>query len=259
MGSILTDDVNLKLCEDCGDCCTYVAAEIDAPESTKDHEQIMKYLFHEQVRVFVETDDDDDEETWFIEFKARCQALTDDLLCSTYQTRPNVCREYSPKTCPQNNPEDEAEEYQFNCPEDYLAWLRIKGFKGKLTLPAEITMEVRVDIDQPTNNKDHDQIAWYLLHNGVSVYNDSNNDWFIQFMTRPRGLFAPEQFKALLNDSTVVLKTEPTPVATVNHFLDRKQYLEYLKKLGAKYTLKEAKGVSRRPEALQSAIPIVHM
>jgi len=173
MGEILSDDVNLKLCEGCADCCKYIALEIDEPEKKEHHEQIVSYLMHEKVRVFVEEDEDDEtEDVWYVEFSTRCDGLSENLLCNTYETRPNVCREYSPRDCPNNNADGDGEKYQFNTPEDYLAFLRIKGFKAKISLPTVLSNKVIVDIDTPNENDDYDNVAWYLLHEQVNVFRE---------------------------------------------------------------------------------------
>ncbi|MCP3986727.1 MAG: YkgJ family cysteine cluster protein [bacterium] len=40
---------------------------------------------------------------------------------------------------------------------------------------------VAVEIDEPTTNKEYDYVVWYLVHQGVSVFVDWDNSWFIRF------------------------------------------------------------------------------
>lgn len=43
---------------------------------------------------------------------------------------------------------------------------------------------VALQIDNPVSKADFDQIRWYVLHRGVSVYIDAQRDWYIQFETQ---------------------------------------------------------------------------
>jgi Fe-S-cluster containining protein len=43
---------------------------------------------------------------------------------------------------------------------------------------------VAIEIDNPTCFKDYDNVHWYLVHRGVSVYVDWEGDWYIEFETR---------------------------------------------------------------------------
>ncbi len=44
-------------------------------------------------------------------------------------------------------------------------------------------------IDKPTTRRDYDDIRWYLMHEGVSVFVEEG-DWYVQYQTRCRGLGA---------------------------------------------------------------------
>lgn len=86
MGSIL--------CEHCAAaCCRYIALPIDKPKSGRDYDDIRWYLMHEGVTVFVEEGD------WYVQFQTRCKNLGADNLCTIYETRPEICREYEPGEC----------------------------------------------------------------------------------------------------------------------------------------------------------------
>jgi uncharacterized protein len=82
------------LCEHCtAACCRYLAIPLDKPRSARDYDDIRWYLMHEGISVFVEDGD------WYIQFQARCKNLGSDNLCMTYETRPQICREYEPGEC----------------------------------------------------------------------------------------------------------------------------------------------------------------
>jgi len=40
-----------------------------------------------------------------------------------------------------------------------------------------------IEIDKPKSQRDHDDIRWYLLHEGINVFVE-DGDWFIQIRTR---------------------------------------------------------------------------
>ena len=51
------------------------------------------YLLHEKATVFLDGDD------WFLLVHARCKMLREDNMCSIYETRPNICRDYKTNKC----------------------------------------------------------------------------------------------------------------------------------------------------------------
>ncbi len=119
----------------CGDCpaicCKHVALEIDEPDTPSEFDDIRWYLAHRGVYVFVEDGD------WYVGFKARCNMLGGKNDCKMYETRPNICRNYSTHNCEFtgdgspydlyfNNP-DEIEEYA----EQFFAKKRAKVKKKK--------------------------------------------------------------------------------------------------------------------------------
>jgi len=42
---------------------------------------------------------------------------------------------------------------------------------------------VAMEIDKPTCKRDYDYIRWYLLHEGVHVFVDHEDCWFVEFKT----------------------------------------------------------------------------
>jgi Fe-S-cluster containining protein len=83
-------------CLTCGLCCSYVAVEIDGPSTLDAATNILWYLYHRDVSVYV------DDGEWLIQFETRCQNLEDDNRCSIYETRPPVCRSFDESTCEVN-------------------------------------------------------------------------------------------------------------------------------------------------------------
>ena len=87
-------------CADCSNCCEYLALEIDEPTTMKDFDNILWYLLHEHVWVYVDHDN-----SWNIQFNTKCEKLDKSGQCGYYANRPILCREYHPKECPRHDSE----------------------------------------------------------------------------------------------------------------------------------------------------------
>ena len=82
------------LCEYCtAKCCRYFALPFDAPEELTDYEFIRWFLLHERATVFKEGED------WYMLVHTTCRHLRDDHMCGIYETRPQICRDYTTKEC----------------------------------------------------------------------------------------------------------------------------------------------------------------
>ena len=82
------------LCEYCpAKCCRYFALPLDEPEDLEDFEFMRWFLLHERAAVFREG------KTWYLLVHNVCRHLRDDNLCGIYDTRPQVCRDYSTNDC----------------------------------------------------------------------------------------------------------------------------------------------------------------
>ena len=83
-----------SLCKYCGaKCCRYFALPIDKPTGWEDFDYIRWYLLHEQAAVFIE------EGSWYLLVQNRCRHLRDDQLCDIYDSRPQICRDYTTADC----------------------------------------------------------------------------------------------------------------------------------------------------------------
>lgn len=87
-------------CAECGLCCTYLAIEIDGPTTVKRATELLWYLYHEDVSLYVNDDE------WMVQFETRCRYLTEDRRCGIYATRPHICREFSEQECEINTGDD---------------------------------------------------------------------------------------------------------------------------------------------------------
>ena len=82
------------LCDYCtAKCCRYFALPIETPTDLDDFDYIRWYLLHEAATVFVEDDD------WYLLVHTRCRHLQDDNRCEIYETRPQICRDYTTENC----------------------------------------------------------------------------------------------------------------------------------------------------------------
>ena len=103
-------------CHECGDCCRYIALEIDDPTSFTDHDNIYWYLAHRDVSVYVDFEGD-----WFVEFVTVCENLSEEITCSVYEDRPKMCSDFSWDECERTTGEP-AWKYRFEKPEEYHNW-----------------------------------------------------------------------------------------------------------------------------------------
>lgn len=103
-------------------CCTYVTQEIDKPKTKYDFEHLLWQVSHENVKAYK------DEDGWFLLFEARCTHLQPDGACGIYESRPEVCREYSNDYCEFDTPAEDGFDLYF---EDYASLLKYckKRFK----------------------------------------------------------------------------------------------------------------------------------
>jgi uncharacterized protein len=105
----------LKLCTECGKCCTYVAVGINPPTGPRYATDILWYLYHDRVSVWLDSDGE-----WSVLFETRCRNLADDLLCRIYEDRPHICRAFDNQTCDVNDPSGGT---AFTTPEEFLEFL----------------------------------------------------------------------------------------------------------------------------------------
>jgi uncharacterized protein len=87
-------------CTACGLCCSYVAIEVDQPTTVKRATQLLWYIYHGGVSLYVNEDE------WMVQFETTCQYLQPDYRCGIYDTRPHICREFSAQDCEVNTGDD---------------------------------------------------------------------------------------------------------------------------------------------------------
>jgi Fe-S-cluster containining protein len=107
-----------SLCDHCtAKCCQYFALPIDTPTERQDFDYIRWYLLHEAASVFV------DEGTWYLIVHSRCRHLQSDNRCGIYETRPQICRDYTTKDCEYED--DWVYEQYFETPEQVEEYMEV--------------------------------------------------------------------------------------------------------------------------------------
>jgi len=82
------------LCDYCpAKCCRYFALPIETPTTWPDFEYLRWYLLHDRATVFIEDD------SWYLLVHTRCRHLDENNRCDSYETRPQICRDYGTKNC----------------------------------------------------------------------------------------------------------------------------------------------------------------
>jgi uncharacterized protein len=83
-----------SLCDHCtAKCCKYFALPMDRPKTRKDYDFVRWFLLHERASAFTE------DGTWYLLVHTRCKHLQPDNRCGIYETRPQICREYTTADC----------------------------------------------------------------------------------------------------------------------------------------------------------------
>ncbi len=114
------------LCNHCSaKCCKYFALPIDTPTEQKDFDYIRWYLLHDAATVFIEG------ESWYLLVHTQCKHLQPDNRCGIYETRPQICRDYSTEACEYED--DYVYDRYFETPEQVEEYVEavLPGKKGK--------------------------------------------------------------------------------------------------------------------------------
>ncbi len=93
-------------------CCSYFTQQIDTPRSMADFDTLLWQLAHKKTQAYK------DEDGWFLLILNPCRFVKSDGRCGIYQTRPQICRDYSNDYCEMDAPAEESFEFFF---EDYKA------------------------------------------------------------------------------------------------------------------------------------------
>lgn len=96
----ITSENKCSFCEG-AKCCHYVTQEIDPPTTKYEFEVLAWQVLHSGVEVYKDSD-----KTWYIIFSTTCEKLQPNGACGIYETRPQICRDYSNDWCEYDEPAD---------------------------------------------------------------------------------------------------------------------------------------------------------
>ncbi len=88
-------------------CCTYITQHIPGPRSIEDFDHLLWQVSHANVEVYK------DEDGWFLLINNKCTKLLPDGRCGIYETRPQICRDYSNDWCEFDEPPEKHFELYF--------------------------------------------------------------------------------------------------------------------------------------------------
>lgn len=111
-------------CDLCGGskCCNYITQELDTPRSIDDFDTLLWQMAHRDIQAYK------DEDGWFLLVNNTCRFLGESGRCKIYQTRPQMCREYSNDYCEYDSPAEEGFDLFFDGYDSLLAYCQ-KRFK----------------------------------------------------------------------------------------------------------------------------------
>lgn len=114
-------------------CCNYITQAIATPRSMQDFDTLLWQLAHHQVQAYK------DEGDWYLLIYSRCRYLQDNGRCGIYETRPQLCRNYSNDYCEYDGPAEEGFQLFFDGYESLLAYCRkrFKKWDTRFTPPVE--------------------------------------------------------------------------------------------------------------------------
>ena len=118
---VVNSDNKCGLCKG-SKCCNYITQAIDTPRSISDFDTLLWQLTHPNVQCYK------DEDGWFLLFFTTCQFLQNDGRCGIYETRPQMCRDYSNDYCEYDSPAEEGFELFFDGYDSLLKYCK-KRFK----------------------------------------------------------------------------------------------------------------------------------
>jgi len=104
-----------EICVKCHGCCSYVTADIEKPDTAMRREEYKWYLHHRNTEIYI-----DNEGSWQLLFKTPCNELDENGFCLVYETRPQICRDYSAEYCSRTGKDHT---HLFKTPDEMTAYL----------------------------------------------------------------------------------------------------------------------------------------
>jgi Fe-S-cluster containining protein len=99
-------------------CCTYFTQAVDAPRAKRDFDHLLWQISHRGVQVYKEKGG------WYLLVHVPCGHLQPDGSCGIYESRPQICRDYSNDYCEFDAPAEDGFELFFPDYESLLAYCK---------------------------------------------------------------------------------------------------------------------------------------
>jgi Fe-S-cluster containining protein len=99
-------------------CCTYFTEQLATPKKKTDFDHMLWQISHQDARIYK------DEDGWFLLIERPCTHLQPDGRCGIYETRPQVCRDYSNDYCEYDAPAEDGFDLYFDGYDALLKYCR---------------------------------------------------------------------------------------------------------------------------------------
>ena len=110
----------MTLCSGCQRCCTYVAVEVDAPDTPWMYDQYVWLLYHKSIWMYVEKGN-----KWYVQFETVCEKLGSKGECRVHGMHPVLCKEYDARSCERRGELSDVIA-RFYDGDDLVRWLEVK-------------------------------------------------------------------------------------------------------------------------------------
>ena len=112
-------------CQKCqARCCRYVMIPFDTPRKKSDFDELRWLAAHRNVGICRSGHD------WYIRFDSRCRFLNRHYLCSHYEGRFDICRNYDPEVCEGTDLPHEID-HEYNTLEEFDRYLKQRFSRSK--------------------------------------------------------------------------------------------------------------------------------
>jgi hypothetical protein len=104
---------------------------------------------------------------------------------------------------------------------------------------ARCCRHIALEIDKPTCKQDYDNVRWYLLHEGITVFVDHDGDWHVEFPS-PCSFLGPDDRCRRYTERPRVCRDYPAR-DTLCEYETADQFVRYLEGRGIDWKFKKAK------------------
>jgi hypothetical protein len=108
---------SIMLCAGCVRCCTYVAVEVDAPDTPWQYDQYVWLLHHKNIWMYVEKGNH-----WYVQFETVCNQLSPEGRCRIHGAHPVLCKKYDARSCERRGELSDVIA-RFQAGEDLVRWI----------------------------------------------------------------------------------------------------------------------------------------